>query len=614
MNIARRIIPVLVLAVGLLVFFQLIRMNILVSPSSLTHETRFENNNVQSWLSDSQKEILPRSKFLLLSSQNQESEVANIELVLKQMGFIIDIFHDNQVPESYDGYDAIIFLQRTTLDYPDWPRLIDAVNDGKKLLYLGNGTFGPQDILRTEAKTFGIVDYSEVDTTSKIFFNSELLSGITGLLDLTDKHYDTYPLVEALDVMLQPQATVYLESEAGNPLIWNQMTGLGSILVMNTGRYETKEIRGMMNGTISEMLGTVAYPIINAEVVFIDDFPADYNAEPAFLRENYNRSMKRFILEIWWPDMKRILDKHAIKPTGAFIESYNDNVVSPFIPNENIKTTTEQLATSLISDGGEIAMHGYNHQPLMLEQKRSKLYDYKAWPSEQSMTLAISTSINTFKSIYPNYELTTYVPPSNLMEEDSIESLAAAIPNLKTISGVYFNETDEWGEINPDVFAQEFQTDSRFGVSLPRATSQGILSESMKFDLASVVTTNGIISHFFHPDDILDPDRSNGLLWEDLSQEADHLFEYFDHQYGWLTEMTASQATEKLIQAENATIYSTQQENKLILTADGWSEGLSVMLFTPKQINQIQGGEMTRIDSLRYLIIMNQSSVTLEVE
>jgi len=259
-------------------------------------------------------------------------------------------------------------------------------------------------------------------------------------------------------------------------------------------------------------------------------------------------------------------------------------------------------------------MHGYNHQPLFLDAQRASLYTYKAWPDYSSMTEALQVSAKSFNSIYPNYELTTYVPPSNLMEQTSIPALKAALPNLKTISGIYFDEIDARGSINPDAFTQEFGLDSRYGVALPRATSQGILTETMKFELASVVTTHGIISHFIHPDDILDPNRSNDLLWEDLALEADELFGYFHDHYGWLEKTTATGAAEKIIQIDNAKLFTELADNRLTLTADGWSDGLSVLLFTPHEILAAQGCDFQRIDSLRYLITLHQNVVTLEVE
>jgi len=613
MNIARRIIPVVVLAVGLLVVFQLLRMNVLVSPKSLIHREPTFQSNTKVWLSDDQMAQLNTTRILVLGSQEQETEIKNIEQVLKQMGLDYEVLNNDQSPDTFDRYRGVIFLQRTVFDYPDWPQLMQAVQQGLDLLYLGNGTTGPSDFLRLEPESFGIIDYSDVRPTSQLFFNVELLSGLKGLYNLSDYHFESEPMLDSLDVLIQPDTSVFLETEAGNPLVWSIRRAEGTVMVMNTGHYETKLLRGILAGALSQLLETVAYPVINAQVVFIDDFPADYQSEQPILRQHYNRTMQRFMLDLWWPEISQLMKKYGIKATGAFINSYNDDVTSPFDANDSIRTMTERLATELISSGGEIAMHGYNHQPLFLDEEIARRYTYKAWPDDSAMTEALQVSARFFNLIYPKYDLTTYVPPSNLMDQTSIESLKAALPLLKTISGIYYDEIDATGKINQDTFTQDYGLDSRYGVAFPRATSQGILSESMKFELASVVTTHGVISHFLHPDDILDPDRSNGLLWEDLALKADELFGYFDEKYGWLEKTTATGAADKVIQIDNVKIYTDQSDHFLELTADGWSDGLSVILFSPKEILAAQGCEFQRIDSLRYLITMHQSVVTLEV-
>jgi hypothetical protein len=320
------------------------------------------------------------------------------------------------------------------------------------------------------------------------------------------------------------------------------------------------------------------------------------------------------VLEIWWPDMVKMMHKYGLVYTGAYVEAYNDDVEGDFPDNENMTASMDQIVRDFNKYGGEISLHGYNHQALLLDQEKASRYGYTSWPDGESIVKSLRSSIRFFNQSYPNYQFTTFVPTSNLLEEDVIPYLLQALPTLETISGVYFSYDYLNNMKSEDHFKQEFAEDSRYGTALPRVTHGAFYSDQVRYNLASAVTTHGIVSHFIHPDDVLDPVRSQNLLWEDIYKQTERLFGAIDQQFGWLVKNKARDASQKIRQYVHADLYYRISGKTMTIAADHFGTELSVILFTDRSIRESKGCDYQKIDSQRYLIRMHQNIVTLEVD
>jgi hypothetical protein len=597
----------------LLVIFQLGRLNLPFYAAQFTNYPDPLEIGKGSMLGEEEKAALKQNRALVVFDSDREA-LDNIERVLATLKFKYDVMACYQRKPDYLVYDLVIILQMDQDRLADHDRLIQYVKQGGCLIYLGNGGEGPTDILRTDAGLFGITQIGPNRNTNAAYFNAELLTGITGLVTITGEFMTPYNYFQSVDVNLDDDCQVYLETGDGNPLIWDKVQENGKAMAMNIGNYSAKEIRGLLTGSIAKVLGLLIYPITNSEVIFIDDFPADYRSSPEILRVNYGRDLQRYILEIWWPQMLSLLHKYDLKYTSAYIESYNDQVDGPFSDTDDNQPTDTRLINDLLTHKGEISLHGYNHQPLFLNQGRMSLYGYKAWPGQAQIIAALQQSVGYFNQMFPNYHFLTYVPPSNLLDPGTLAALKLAVPSLRVISGVYYEGFDQNNERDPDYFVQDFDLDNRYGVALPRVSSGGFYTDEVRYMVSSVVTTNGIINHFIHPDDILDPSRSKGLKWEDLYLEYDKLLGNFDKSYGWLSKDTASEAAVKLKKVTSAEIYYSQTDDEITVACDNFYGSLSLIVTTDKKLAAGEGCTLQKIDSIRYLVNMKSSKISLEVE
>jgi hypothetical protein len=137
---------------------------------------------------------------------------------------------------------------------------------------------------------------------------------------------------------------------------------------------------------------------------------------------------------------------------------------------------------------------------------------------------------------------TFYVPPSNLLSVEGERELVQEFPELRTISSVY-TSTEERG-----AFQQEFLPDPNFPqiMGTPRVTSGYSLGESDKFVFYDAIGTLGVVTHFNHPDDVFDPERSQGKSWAQLRSDFDQLVGAVNAQFPWMKTLTATELADEL--------------------------------------------------------------------
>ena len=598
------------LSVALLICVQVARFDLLFSPvSGLANQLEFYDPAKATELTSADDLEILQPHILVVYRSTQSAQVNNIKETLSNLHLRFETMLMNESRDDYSDIDIILMLDSSYDNVADWEKTKVFVENGGKLIYLNEGKPDSTSLVAKEPEFFGINWIGEYRESNVINLNTELLSGATGTFVLSGYTEPPERFFREFDVDLLDGCQVHMSDETGNPMIWEYDIDNGKVMFLSMGHYETKIIRGLLTGAISIVSDLLAYPIIDSTVIFIDDFPADYRSTPEIIAANYGRSYQRFILEIWWPDMRSFLSKYGLKYTTAFIETYNDQTSGSFASNTGIADTMQRLVRDVLNNKGEIAFHGYNHQPLFLDQSNVSQFDYKAWSNKTSMVTAIQSCVTFFNGRFPDYRFYTYVPPSNLLESKMIPVLKQSLPDLRTISGIYYPQTGGQGDNNQSFCIQEYSVDRQGIAYLPRVSAGASLTDMELFSTASVVTSNGIISHFIHPDDILDPDRSEGLLWEDMSKEYDNMFAFFKNQYGWLKNDTASVAAEKLRKAIHADLYYIRRSTAIEIDCNHFSDELPILVISKENLAPGSGYELQKIDSLRYLVILHQDKV-----
>lgn len=387
-------------------------------------------------------------------------------------------------------------------------------------------------------RNLGITEKSGYVEVNGIHIIDEIAPGMNQRTFVDENTFNDY----SINLRLDESCKVYIESRGkseNTPIFWTRDLGDGKIGFYNAGGLGGDHYGGIFIGMISTLFDNYMYPIINAKTVFLDDFPSpQYNSNSGVIYSAYNRTVKDFYRDIWWPDMQKAARQYNIVYTGLFVATYND-IINPeeFYFNED--PMMKYYGNSLLKNQYELGLHGYNHQPLALEGDLPKEMNYTPWASKEDMESSIKKLLKESRSLFPESKFYTYVPPSNYLSEEGRQAVFDALPDLKVISGIY-TKTEEEGT----PYIQRFEVANDGIVEFPRISSGMFNNDATVFQYLNGLALHGVFSHFIHPDDILDPVRGKGASWEILFKEYSRTLEEVNDRFPRIRSLTAVQAAD----------------------------------------------------------------------
>ena len=434
----------------------------------------------------------------------------------------------------------------------------------------------------------------------------------TGLLPLWGSSVFDEDLADyALFVRLEPDCVIHMESADSMkiPLLWERALGQGRIVVLNNTLLSGKDSRGIMTVALFALEDTLVYPIINAGMVFLDDFPAPQpeGYDPTLLA-HYGYDIQGVFRNRWWPDMKSLARRFGLRYTGVLVETYNDTVEPPFLPESSDTTLIRYYAAELLSIGGEIGLHGYNHMPLTPTGFVYKDIPYLTWPSKEAMRGSIRELLRFGKQEIPSASYITYVPPSNYLSDEGLEALLDTVPELRVISGLYLSE------LGVNDYVQEFREEANGTISVPRVSSGFVGDRYDRFVMAEELLLHGVFSHFIHPDDILDESRGAALGWDEMLRSFTQLLESITATYPELRFSTAGEGAAAVQRYERLRLMRNIGPDSLEIRLMNLYDTAWLALRTREKVLGIEGGELFPISENFFWIRADGPEVTIHWE
>ncbi|MCL2478673.1 MAG: DUF2194 domain-containing protein, partial [Treponema sp.] len=395
--------------------------------------------------------VIPRSEhkketraLVLYNSQDQDSTdaIPNISFVLDQMsvGFDLADIGTSDMPKLDPYKTVIIACSEVAPIFMSLDQVIDFVFTGGGLLF----AITPEDeILTTVFNRLLGVERGTYDYIPQVWatLDTDFLAGGKGSTIVWSDENKTSDYRYGINFVLTSDCTVHMTSsgpDGTTPMLWEHKFGLGRVVVNNNDAVYERWSRGFFAAVYSMTESAVAYPVINASVIFIDDFPSPVpEGYSPFIRRDYGLQTEYFFVHIWYPDMQALADKYHLKYTGVLVETYNDDVISDFVPEPQYVTERmKYFGTLFLNNGNEIGMHGYNHQSLVLSDfDYGDELDYNKWPSTETMATALDELERYEHELFPGREMHTYVPPSNVLSHEARAMIKTRFPNIKVISG-----------------------------------------------------------------------------------------------------------------------------------------------------------------------------------
>ena len=503
---------------------------------------------------------------------------------------------------TMDNCDAIIVAVGSLNKLGTPTEIDDFVFNGGYMLFMTvlNSDLNYQVLYRK----FGVSSFGDYRIMVGINLVSNVLIGEKDLQLKGDFIENTALLID-----LDNKSELLAKSADGVPLMWKRQYGGGAFMTFNGTMLQEKMSRGLFSGALSLLEPNFIYPIINSKVFFIDDLPAPIpQGQIPVIYEQYKRDTPTFYQDIWWPNMLTVAKKYNIKYTGAIIESYNDNVNPPYeYPVDADRYALITYGREMIKSGGEIGIHGYNHQSLVMDSFISKDFGYNPWKSEEHMAESIEEVLRYTKESFPEYMVTSYVPPSNLLSKEGREALKSSWPELTVISSLYGEDGSGMA------YVQEFEIAQDNIIEMPRVTSGYIETDYDRWAEANAMTGLGVYSSFVHPDDVISNDRGNNMTWEQIYQEYEGNMFRVNNTYPWVRSLTATEAALEMAMILNTQVKWTYAENSIEGEITNYRSKTYYILRTDRNISRLSNCAVNRIDTDTFLVVAHDSKFKIEL-
>lgn len=517
--------------------------------------------------------------------------------------------NDARTEQSYDlGNYRTVILALTNLDLlrSSIMPMLDWVKAGGQLLL----AYSPEPSITLNAVSgkLGLINTDfDYGVQNRARLTTNLLPGGMGQ-EYDWSAGDRYGLV----VQLSDACRVHMVSVNDDmdevPMLWEYPLGQGRVVFNNNDAFAYRESRGLVAAAYSLLDKVFAYPVINASMYFIDDFPAPIpEGRNEYIDRFYNVDVESFYTNIWFPTIMGFARKYGLRYTGFLIETYNDRMVPPF-PKVTQVERFRYFGNILLEDGHEIGLHGYNHMPLVPSSfDYMGLYNaYKKWGSADDMAASIQEILRFSEQAIPGSQLKTYVPPANVLSVEGRLMLHEHFPQINTISSVYFQEDLAYG--------QEFDVGGDGIVNLPRIIAGCLLSDYNRWTALSELNFHYVNSHFLHPDDALDRDRGAGFGWEKLSANLDQYLQWLYGSAKGIRNLTAQQGAMAVQRYCNLSVERKLTMDSYVLDIGGfYDEAWLLVRLNGCSPANVKGGSLQQVSGSLYLLRATSAHVEIKL-
>ena len=547
-----------------------------------------------------------KSTCLVLMDTNQENSTmawTQFEQIFQDMKVGVDLIDVSceSIPVDLSGYETVVVLLSDLNSLKeDVLRISDWVKAGGSAMFAI--TLQKDTYVSVIEQKLGIASSGYTDTmVNSIYFDKDFLIGGGQAYKITDAYESAW----AVELSQRAKVYAWADDPSGVPLIWENDYGKGKFVVDNFGLCE-KACRGFFAASYSLLTDVGVYPVINGSVFYLDDFPSPVpSGDGTYVKRDYGTSIADFYTNIWWPDMIALAAKHNVKYTGVMIENYEDDTDGETQRQEDVQRF-QYFGNMILHQGGELGYHGYNHQPLSLSNTDyGEVLPYNTWTSLSAMEKGMKELINFGKEMFPETEMSVYVPPSNVLSEEGRALLGSMYPQIRTIASNYFS-----GEY---AYVQEFEVADDKIVEQPRIISGAIIDDYMQMAALSELNMHFVNTHFMHPDDLLDEDRGAALGWEKLKQRLDEYMTWMNEAAPALRNLTGSELSGAIERYSALTVEKEITDNKVHLHLGNFYDQAYLMVRLNKGTPlHVTGGKLTQAAGNLYLLSAEQENVTIE--
>lgn len=409
-------------------------------------------------------------------------------------------------------------------------------------------------------------------------------------------------------VQLAADALVHITGSQQQPLVWEHAYGQGKFLVYNGVVRDDKTNIGILTATLAHCGQETLYPVLGTKVFYIDDFPSPVpeGINPRIYDE-LHMTTEDFYRYRWWPYMQQMAKDYDLKYTGLIIESYGDVVKAPFTAPAGRRARDNFIVygRELLRMGGELGLHGYNHQPLAPKGYNEDELEYVPWASPEDMKESLQELRRYIESAYPDYAMRTYVPPSDILSPEGRAAILEVFPEVKIFSSLYD------GPAEARAYIQNYERKDDGTYELPRTSAGYHPKRQSLYEQISLLNYIGNFSHFVHPDELF-YEESKAYSWADMEQGLRDFLGEINQRFPFLQAVTNVELMNRFADYLDMDYELRREADKLTIHTWNNRQSLRFILRNCRDIASISGGRYQQVGDDAYLIESEHDTVVIK--
>lgn len=462
---------------------------------------------------------------------------------------------------------VIIFCDDTVNEYVELPLLAQFIENGGKVIFAAGIAEGYEDSYLLPIQ--GVVEKNIKENYQNYDFVGEIFP-----LQEEQMTYSGY--TASTWMTLREKATVYVEdSEKKVPIVYTYPYGQGESLIINATFLSDSRCMGFLSGGIGILLDDFVYPVLGTECVYLDNFPiVTYVNDPVCMKL-YGRTTEAFVRDVVWPVFQGMAVRNELKYTSSVLSVASDQKAFPAISESLFNT----MGKSALQYDGEMA--------------------YAADCFKTSPLYKNAEFIENFERTFENYDISALVMMSEKPIKESIEVLGKEI---QAVRGKLEAEQAE----ERMLFSEEYYV-------FPEATRGTKLEEGSMLEIASVLTSHGMVSHTFDINQLISIDE-NSPTWDTDKIKLQEFEEKVFQQTDYLEKVTLTE-TKSLLKSYQSMEYTWKKDgDKIEIYADNFVEGQPFFLRTECGITKAENAEYEKISNDYYIVHLKASKAVLTIE
>jgi hypothetical protein len=178
---------------------------------------------------------------------------------------------------------------------------------------------------------------------------------------------------------------------------------------------------------------------------------------------------------------------------------------------------------------------------------------------------------------------------------------------LKIISSIYLPNKQG------DAYVQELSIASDGIIEFPRISAGYEKKDETMWSIYNGVNLYGIVTHFVHPDDVINPDRNGGKNWEQLSKEFDSMVGEVNRKYGWLRSFTISSASQELVKYLECKPRIEYRDDTITIYTENFRPDIYCIMRTKNKIIESEKCDYLKISEDAYLLTLKDAICNLKL-